>query len=278
MPELPEVETVRAGLAGKLTGRLLKNVEQRRKDLRVPFPAGFATRLANRRLMDVGRRGKYLLLTFDDGTVLLAHLGMSGRMVIQDGAPKPPGPHEHVAFRFENCVSLTFTDPRRFGLMLLTTAADAAGHPLLAGMGPEPLGPGFDAAYLAAAFTGKRTPLKSALLDQRLIAGLGNIYVCEALYRAGLSPDRLAGSLRRPAIAKLVEAIRAVLADAIAAGGSSLRDYVQANGELGYFQDRWAVYGREGERCPGCKEGARCRIVRVTQGGRSTFYCRRRQR
>ena len=143
---------------------------------------------------------------------------------------------------------------------------------------PEPLGPEFDAAYLAGVFSGKRTPLKSALLDQRLIAGLGNIYVCEALYRAGLSPERLAGSLRRPQVAKLVEAIRAVLTDAIAAGGSSLRDYVQASGELGYFQDHWAVYGREGERCPDCKGGSRCRIVRVTQGGRSTFYCPRRQR
>ncbi len=278
VPELPEVETVRAGLAAKLLGRRLAHVELRRKDLRVPFPSGFAKRLEGRRLIDAGRRGKYLLLTFDDETVLLAHLGMSGRMVLHQGPPEKPKLHEHVAFRFDDDVSVAFSDPRRFGLMLLTTVAEAPQHPLLAAMGPEPLGPDFHAAYLAEEFSGKRAPLKNALMDQRVVAGLGNIYVCEALYRAGLSPDRAAESVRPRAIAGLVAAVRAVLTDAIAAGGSSLRDYVQASGELGYFQDRWSVYGREGERCPGCKPGARCRVQRVTQGGRSTFFCPRRQR
>jgi formamidopyrimidine-DNA glycosylase len=282
MPELPEVETVRAGLAAKVTGLRLARVEQRRKDLRVPFPKGFVGRLEGRRLLSVGRRGKYLLWTFDDDTVLLAHLGMSGRMVLRDGPGQPAEKHEHVVFHFDGDqgtkTSVAFSDPRRFGLMLLTTTAEAAEHPLLAAMGPEPLEAAFDGEYLAAAFQGRKAPLKSALMDQRLIAGLGNIYVCEALYRARLSPWRKAGTVKGEKAAALAGAIRSVLTEAIAAGGSSLRDYVQASGELGYFQSSWSVYGREGERCPDCPPGVRCRIERVTQGGRSTFYCRRQQR
>jgi formamidopyrimidine-DNA glycosylase len=302
MPELPEVETVRAGLAAKLTGRRLVRVEQRRKDLRIPFPKGFAGRLAGRRLVAVGRRGKYLLWTFDDATVLIAHLGMSGRMVLREGAPaqprdrapaqsrdrapaqsregerRAPGKHEHVVFHFEGDASVGYSDARRFGLMTLTTAAEADRHPLLAAMGPEPLGSTFTGEYLSAAFRGRKAPLKAALMDQRLVAGLGNIYVCEALYRARLSPCRAAGSVRGARAQALADAVRSVLTEAIAAGGSSLRDYVQADGELGYFQSRWSVYGREGERCPSCGPTWRCRVERVQQGGRSTFYCRRQQR
>lgn len=278
MPELPEVETIRAGLAAKLAGRRMLVVEQRRKDLRLPFPAGFTRRLQGLRVAGIGRRGKYLLWNFDGGTVLIAHLGMSGRMVLREGEPEPPAPHEHVAFRFEGPVSVTFCDPRRFGLMTLSTRAAVDRHPLLASMGPEPLGPDFDGPYLTDALRGRRTPLKSALMDQRLVAGLGNIYVCEALYRARMSPWRAAATVRGAGAATLAEAVRSVLEEAIAAGGSSLRDYVQASGELGYFQDRWAVYGREGERCPACAPRSRCRIERMTQGGRSTFFCARTQR
>ena len=279
MPELPEVETVRAGLAASVTGKRLLAVDQRRKDLRVPFPADFVKRLAGRWLIEVSRRGKYLLWTFDDDTVLLAHLGMSGRMMVRHGAAVPTrGSHEHVAFQFEDDVWVTFADPRRFGLMTLTTRGDAARHPLLAAMGPEPLEDAFDAVYVRGAFKGRRAPLKNALMDQRLIAGLGNIYVCEALFRARLSPFRAAGSLTAATAARLVRAIRAVLQDAIAAGGSSLRDYVQASGELGLFQHRWGVYGREGKKCPDCKPSWRCSVTRSVQGGRSTFYCPRRQR
>lgn len=277
MPELPEVETVRTGLAAAVQGKRLVDVQQRRKDLRVPFPQGFVERLRGRRLVEVARRGKYLLWHFDDGTVLLAHLGMSGRMMVRQGAA-PPASHEHVAFRFDDDTWVLFSDPRRFGLMTLTTTAEAAQHPLLAAMGPEPLEDSFDTEYLARVFRDRKAPLKNALMDQRLIAGLGNIYVCEAMFRAGLSPFRAAGSLRKPAVARLVAAIKAVLHDAIAAGGSSLRDYRRASGELGLFQHRWGVYGREGQKCPGCRPGWRCTVEREVQGGRSTFYCPRLQR
>lgn len=277
MPELPEVETVRAGLAGAVQGKRLVAVEQRRKDLRVPFPEGFAAKLSGRRLIEVARRGKYLLWHFDDGTVLIAHLGMSGRMMVRHGPAAAAGSHEHVVFRFEDGTWVTFADPRRFGLMTLTTKDAANDHPLLAAMGPEPLEDGFDAAYLAGAFRGKKSPLKNALMDQHLIAGLGNIYVCEAMFRARLSPFRAAGSLKKPAVARLVAAIKAVLLDAIAAGGSSLRDYRKASGELGDFQHRWDVYGREAKKCPGCRPSWRCTVVREVQGGRSTFYCPRLQ-
>ncbi len=277
MPELPEVETVRAGLAAAVQGKRLVAVQQRRKDLRVPFPAGFAQRLAGRRLLEVARRGKYLLWTFDDGTVLIAHLGMSGRMMVRHGPAVPAGSHEHVVFQFEDATWVAFTDPRRFGLMTLTTVEAVSDHPLLAAMGPEPLEDGFDAAVLAAAFRNKKAPLKNALMDQRLIAGLGNIYVCEAMFRARLSPFRAAGSLTKPAVTRLVTAIKAVLRDAIASGGSSLRDYRKASGELGEFQHRWDVYGREGKKCTACKPSWRCAVVREVQGGRSTFYCQRLQ-
>src|SRR6266851_2576057 len=263
MPELPEVETIRRGLALRISGRRIVRAELRRPDLRRPFPPMLATRLEGALIGALSRRGKYLLIELDDTGLLLLHLGMSGRITAA-GPELPAVKHDHVILTLDDGTVVRFNDPRRFGLIDYIERGAAASHPLLAGMGPEPLEPGFDGAYLDRALAGKLTPIKAALLDQRIVAGLGNIYVCEALYRAGLSPRRLAA------------AIRDVLGEAIEAGGSSLRDYVQANGELGYFQHRWAVYGREGEPCSGCTcaEGVR----RIVQSGRSTFFCAKRQR
>jgi formamidopyrimidine-DNA glycosylase len=275
MPELPEVETVRRGLALKISGRRIVRAELRRLDLRRPFPPALAERLHGARIGALGRRGKYILIELDADGVLLLHLGMSGRVTV--GSPAlPAAPHDHVVLTLDNGTVIRFNDPRRFGLIDYISRGEAARHPLLAGLGPEPLEPGFDGAYLTSKLAGKLTPIKAALLDQRIVAGLGNIYVCEALYRAGLSPRRLAASIGRRRADRLATAIKAVLAEAIAAGGSSVRDYVQADGELGYFQHHWAVYGREGEPCPGCNcaEGVR----RIVQSGRSTFYCANRQR
>ncbi|MGE5546896.1 MAG: bifunctional DNA-formamidopyrimidine glycosylase/DNA-(apurinic or apyrimidinic site) lyase [Solirubrobacterales bacterium] len=278
MPELPEVETVARGLAAVWEGRTLVAVETRRPDLRAPFPERFAERLTGRRIERVGRRAKYLVVTLDE-VVLLGHLGMSGRMVITRGRNEPPGRHDHVEFRTDDGTVVTFTDPRRFGLMTLCAPSELAAHPLLAGLGPEPLEAAFTAAVLAARLAGKATPIKTALLDQTVVAGLGNIYVCESLFRAGIAPTREAGSLAPGEIGPLVDAIKAVLAEAIAAGGSSLKDHVQPTGELGYFQHRFAVYGREGKPCPGCDCGAGDGgIRRIVQAGRSTFFCATRQR
>ncbi len=275
MPELPEVETIRRGLALRMTGRVIVRAELRRPDLRRPFPPMLADRLRGARIGALTRRGKYILIELDETGTLLLHLGMSGRITAA-GPEIPEALHDHVVLTLDDGTMVRFNDPRRFGLVDYVERDAAAAHPLLAGMGPEPLEPGFNAAYLNRALAGKLTPIKSALLDQRIVAGLGNIYVCEALYRAGLSPRRLAGSVVGVRAARLVRAIRDVLDEAITAGGSSLRDYVQANGELGYFQHRWAVYGREGEPCPGCTcaEGVR----RIVQAGRSTFFCAKRQR
>ena len=275
MPELPEVETVRRGLALKMTGRRIVRAELRRPDLRRPFPPNLAEQLAGAKIRALGRRGKYLLMKFDGDGVLLLHLGMSGRITAGE-ASASGARHDHVMLTLDDGTVVTFNDPRRFGLLDYLRRSEVVRHPLLAPLGPEPLGPDFTAAYLAHKLTGKTASIKSALLDQRIVAGLGNIYVCEALYRARLSPRRLAGSVGRGRAERLVAAIRAVLEEAIEAGGSSLRDYVQANGELGYFQHRWAVYGHEGEPCPGCNcaEGVR----RIVQSGRSTFFCARRQR
>jgi formamidopyrimidine-DNA glycosylase len=275
MPELPEVETVRRGLALKMTGRRIVAAELRRPDLRRPFPPKLAERLGGAEIGALGRRGKYILIELDHDGMLLLHLGMSGR-VTTGPAGAPALPHDHVVLRLDDGTVVTLNDPRRFGTLDYLRKSEAGRHPLLAGLGPEPLGPDFDGRYLAEKLAGRMTPIKSALLDQRIVAGLGNIYVCEALYRAGISPRRLAGTIGRARAERLVAAIRAVLEEAIEAGGSSLRDYVQANGELGYFQHRWAVYGREGEPCPGCtcREGVR----RIVQAGRSTFFCAKRQR
>jgi len=275
MPELPEVETVRRGLALRLSGRQIVCAELRRPDLRRPFPPMLARRLTGARIGALSRRGKYILIELDDTGLLLLHLGMSGR-ITAGGAATPPERHDHVVLTLDDGTVVRFNDPRRFGTLDYMARGTEAAHPLLAGLGPEPLEPGFDGAYLDRALAGKMTPIKSALLDQKIVAGLGNIYVCEALYRAGVSPRRLAATVVGTRAARLVMAIREVLREAIAAGGSSLRDYVQANGELGYFQHRWAVYGHEGEPCPGCNcaEGVR----RIVQSGRSTFFCAKRQR
>ena len=275
MPELPEVETVRRGLALRMTGRRIVRAELRRPDLRRAFPPRLAERLTGARVGALSRRGKYILIELDDSGTLLLHLGMSGR-ITAGGNNAPDEKHDHVVLTLDDGTVVRFNDARRFGLLDYIERGLEAGHPLLAAMGPEPLGPEFDGGYLDRALAGKMTPIKSALLDQKIVAGLGNIYVCEALYRAGLSPRRLAATVVGARAARLAAAIRDVLEEAIEAGGSSLRDYVQANGELGYFQHRWAVYGKEGDPCPGCTcaEGVR----RLVQAGRSTFYCAKRQR
>jgi formamidopyrimidine-DNA glycosylase len=275
MPELPEVETIRRGLALKMTGRKIVRAELRRPDLRRPFPPMLDRRLTGARIGALGRRGKYLLIELDDDGTLLLHLGMSGRITASSESVENQR-HDHVVLTLDDGTVVRLNDARRFGLLDYLRRGEEAIHPLLAGMGPEPLEPGFDGRYLARTLAGKLTPIKAALLDQRIVAGLGNIYVCEALYRAGISPRRLAGTVAGARAVKLATAIRAVLNEAIEAGGSSLRDYVQADGELGYFQHRWAVYGREGEPCPACDcaEGVR----RIVQSGRSTFFCAQRQR
>jgi len=280
MPELPEVETVCRGLARVLEGRRLVRVEARRPDLRLPLPPDLAARTVGRRVAAVRRRAKYILLVLDDNTVMIAHLGMSGRMRIMGAPPAPPGRHDHVVLGTDDGTTIYFNDACRFGLMTLACAATLGEHPLLARLGPEPLGNGFNGPVLAAALAGRDTPIKAALLDQRVVAGLGNIYACEALFRAGLSPRRKARTVQGQRSERLAEAIKAVLREAIAAGGSSLRDFVRPDGGLGYFQHRWAVYGRAGEACPGCDcdpvaDGG---IRRIVQSGRSSFYCARRQR
>ncbi len=284
MPELPEVETICRGLALRLEGRRLARAVQRRQDLRFPLPDRFAERLTGRRVESIGRRAKYILMRLDDGNVLLCHLGMSGRMLFSEaGARFDPArldPHDHVILETEDGTVLRFNDARRFGMMDLVPESDLLGHKLLAGLGPEPLGNEFNGPTLAAALKNKETPIKAALLDQRVVAGLGNIYVSESLYHAGLSPRRLARTVQGERAERLAAAVRRVLIEAIAAGGSSLRDYVQTSGELGYFQHRWAVYDKEGEPCPACDcappKGSGIR--RIVQSGRSTFYCARRQR
>jgi formamidopyrimidine-DNA glycosylase len=275
MPELPEVETVRRGLALKISGRTIVRAQLNRADLRRPFPPALARRLDGAHIGALRRRGKYILIELDGDGLLLLHLGMSGR-VTAGGAELPAARHDHVVLTLDDGTVVRFNDARRFGTIDYLRREEAARHPLLAGLGPEPLDPGFDGAYLAKALAGRHTPIKSALIDQRIVAGLGNIYACEALYRARLSPRRLAAAIGPARARRLAAAIREVLEEAIAAGGSSLRNYVQADGELGYFQHRWAVYGREGEPCPGCTcaEGVR----RIVQAGRSTFFCAKRQR
>ncbi len=277
MPELPEVETVRRGLALRLEGRRVARLTLNRADLRVPMPLDLRERVEGRCVERLGRRAKYILLHLEDGGVVIAHLGMSGRLVLSaPGGGAPADPHDHVIFTLEDGTELRFNDARRFGMLDYVSAAGLERHKLFAHLGPEPLGNEFNGPALAARLDGKATPIKAALLDQRVVAGLGNIYVSESLFYAGLSPKRIAGTVTGARAERLALAIRDVLERAIAAGGSSLRDYVQASGELGYFQRHWAVYGKEGERCPGCD----CNrgIKRIVQSGRSTFYCGKRQR
>ena len=287
MPELPEVETVRRGLAPAMVGRRFTRVETRRGDLRVPFPKHFAERLTGRKIEALTRRAKYLLAALDDGDTLIMHLGMSGSFRVERGGQTLVRPfhferakkeaHDHVVFTLDSGARVVYNDPRRFGSMTLAPTKGLADHPLFRDLGVEPLSAEFDAGRLAAQLARVHAPLKSALLDQKRIAGLGNIYVCEALHRAQLSPLRQAGTLvdakgaPTQAAKALVKAIRAVLEEAIAAGGSTLRDHRRTDGELGYFQHAFAVYDREGAPCP----RPRCRgtIVRIVQSGRSSFYC-----
>jgi formamidopyrimidine-DNA glycosylase len=283
MPELPEVETVRQGLAPAMEGAVITRAAVNRPDLRWPFPDRMAERLTGARVNALRRRSKYILADLDTGETLLVHLGMSGRMTVS-GDPlgrfvhehPQAQKHDHVMLDMDNGARITFNDPRRFGAMDLLETSTAEQHKLLSVLGPEPLGNDFHEDHLTAAFKGRNTPVKSALLDQGIIAGLGNIYVCETLFRAGISPKRKAGQIAAPRVAALVPIIRTVLEDAIRAGGSSLKDFRQANGELGYFQHTFDVYGREGEPCR--REGCGGTIARITQSGRSSFYCGKCQR
>ena len=276
MPELPEVETVRRGLLPHLEGQRIARAEVRRPDLRWPLPVDLVQVLTGARITALRRRSKYLLADLDRGGTLLMHLGMSGRMLVQGGSlgdfhrdPAILPRHDHVVLVTEGGSTITFNDARRFGMVDLIR--EGVSHPLLDHLGPEPFDDAFTPAYLATAFGGRRVPVKQALLDQRIVAGLGNIYVSEALHRAGIDPRRAAGRIGAARIAALVDHIRDVLTDAIAAGGSSLRDHRQASGELGYFQHSFRVYDREGAPCttPGCAGIIR----RIVQGGRSSFYC-----
>ena len=278
MPELPEVETVRRGLLPVMESVVIARAEVNRPDLRWPLPEGMADRLTGKRVTTLRRRSKYILADLDSGETLLMHLGMSGRMLIsgvmlgQFHHDHPaPQKHDHVVLHMETGARITFNDARRFGAMDLMPTASAMEHPLLVGLGPEPFGNDFNERYLAVRLKGRRTPIKAALLDQAVVAGLGNIYVAETLYRAQVSPLRLARDLKPKAISVLVRTIREVLADAIEAGGSSLRDFRQVNGELGYFSRHFQVYDRESRPCetPGCKGT----IVRTVQSGRSSFWC-----
>lgn len=283
MPELPEVETVRRGLMPSMEGATILRADVNRPDLRWPFPDQMAERLQGQKVLNLRRRSKYLLLDLSGGETLLIHLGMSGRMLVS-GDPlgqfvhEHPAPekHDHVVFHMDNAARVTFNDPRRFGAMDLLTTATADSHKLLAVLGPEPLGNDFHEQHLVDAFAQKNSPVKSALLDQRIVSGLGNIYVCEALFRAGIHPARKAGRISAKRVASLVPIIRAVLSEAIEAGGSSLRDFKQADGELGYFQHRFDVYGREGAPCR--SENCTGFVQRIVQSGRSSFFCPKCQR
>ena len=278
MPELPEVETVRRGLLPVMEGQVIVSARVNRPDLRWPFPPDMAKRLTGKRVLALRRRSKYILADLDSGETLLIHLGMSGRMLISGAqvgdfhhAHPAPAKHDHVVLDMGGGARVTFNDARRFGAMDLLPTATAEAHPLLSSIGPEPLGNGFNENYLVAQLQARATPIKSALLDQHIVAGLGNIYVCETLYRARTAPQTKARDLAPSQMRGLVPIIRQVLTEAIEAGGSSLRDYRQADGELGYFQHAFQVYGREGQPCqtPGCSST----IVRIVQSGRSSFYC-----
>ena len=280
MPELPEVETVMRGLQPVLEGRVLAEVLQRRPDLRFPLPTDFAKRLTGRRVLGLARRAKYILVALDGEETLICHLGMSGRMMISKGADEPLLTHDHIVFRTDHGRELRFNDARRFGFMDLLPTAGLEESKYFKALGPEPLGNAFNGPALASALKGKRSPIKAALLDQHVVAGVGNIYACEALYEAGLSPRRSAHTVQGGRAEALAGAVKDVLTRAIAAGGSSLRDYVQADGELGYFQHAWKVYGREGEPSEyALAQGRPDKVIRrIAQSGRSTFYCPVRQR
>ncbi|WP_225907881.1 bifunctional DNA-formamidopyrimidine glycosylase/DNA-(apurinic or apyrimidinic site) lyase [Hyphomonas sediminis] len=276
MPELPEVETVRRGLAPVMEGRVILRAEQRRADLRFPLPDRFVERLSGARIERLARQAKFLAAYLSTGEVLVMHLGMTGRFTISGQMPgefhyAPAGlaAHDHVIFHMEGGETVTYNDPRRFGFMELWPTAEFMAYPRLTAMGPEPLSNRFSPAYLDEALAGKAAPIKAALLDQKVIAGLGNIYVCEALFRAGISPKRLSKSIPGQRAARLAPAINSVIAEAIEAGGSSISDFAATDGALGYFQHRFDVYDREGAPCKRCGT----EIRRIVQSGRSTFYC-----
>lgn len=282
MPELPEVETVRRGLEPVLAGARLVRVRANRPDLRFPLPDGFVQRLTGARILRLDRRAKYILAPLDRGDTLVMHLGMTGRFEIAapEGAVRPgdfarqvtpDDKHAHVVFETEDGATITYYDPRRFGFMDLIPTEGIERHPWFATLGPEPLGDGFDAATLEKAFENRKQGPKTLLLDQRTVAGLGNIYVCEALHRAHISPFKPSGGVDRKRLPALATAIKAVLAEAVEVGGSTLKDFAAADGALGYFQHRFRVYDREGEPCP----TANCKgvIARQAQAGRSTFFC-----
>ncbi len=282
MPELPEVETVRRGLAPAMEGRRILAARANRADLRFAFPERFSDRLTGTRVERLDRRAKYLLARLGSGETLLMHLGMSGRFTIEaDDLSRQPGDfvyapgadpaHDHVVFEMEGGARVTYNDPRRFGFMALFETAGETAVSYLAGLGPEPDSNTFSPAFLDGVLAGKRTPIKAALLDQRVVAGLGNIYVCEALHRARISPRRTAATVPGRRAARLAPAVRGVIAEAIAAGGSTLRDYAGVDGALGYFQHGFAVYGREGEPCP--RHGCAGVVKRIVQSNRSSFYC-----
>ena len=282
MPELPEVETVCRGLAPVFEGAVIRNVIVRQPKLRFSVPTSFSRVLSGQRVLKVSRRAKYILLETERGDVVIGHLGMSGRMTIYQtplDAPAP-GRHDHIDFEMAAGSIIRFTDPRKFGLMLLSNRESLNNHKLLRHLGPDPLGNGFNSVVLAAALKGRNTSIKAALLDQKTVAGLGNIYACEALFRAGLSPRRKAANVKGVRTDRLTRAIREVLTEAIAAGGSTLRDHKQPDGALGYFQHTFRVYGREGEPCIccDCDVAETGRISRITQAGRSTYLCARCQR
>lgn len=283
MPELPEVETVKRGLEPAMKSQIIREIQVNRPDLRWPFPENMAERIRGYKVENLRRRSKYILIDLSSAETLIVHLGMSGRMLIDDAqtaefhnANQPRGKHDHVVFHLSGGKVVTFNDARRFGAMDLYPTSDLENHWLIKPIGPEPLGNAFDAIYLAEQLKPKTSPIKNVLLDQRVVAGLGNIYVCEVLHRTGISPKRKAKTLSKPRVSSLVPAIRDVLSEAIEAGGSSLKDHRQTNGELGYFQHNFAVYDREGENClkPDCSGT----IKRIVQSGRSSFYCNRCQR
>lgn len=283
MPELPEVETVRRGLAPVMEGVQIARADVNRPDLRWPFPEGMADRLTGKTVLRLRRRSKYILADLDSGETLLIHLGMSGRMTISGhtvGGFHHPHPaaakHDHVVFHMANDARITFNDARRFGAMDLMDTGGEDEFWLIRDLGPEPLGNVFDEDYLVARLKGRNTPIKSALLDQRIVSGLGNIYVCEVLFRAGIHPARKAGAISAKRVRSLVPLIRDVLGEAIEAGGSSLKDYRQADGELGYFQHNFAVYDQAGNTCP--TDGCQKEISRIVQSGRSSFFCPQCQR
>jgi formamidopyrimidine-DNA glycosylase len=279
MPELPEVETVMRGLRARLEGRVIVGATLHRPDLRWALPEGLATHITGSRIISFRRRGKYILMRVAGGTSVLLHLGMSGRILLGTTSVAPPRLHEHVVLETDDGTRLSFLDPRRFGAIDLVPTANEDEHRLLKALGPEPLSDDFSPAVLSALLAGKQCSIKAALLDQKVVAGLGNIYACEALFRAELSPRRLAYTVARSRAERLVVAVRATLIEAIEAGGSSLRDYVRPDGELGYFQHVWKVYDREGQPCERCPGPPLCGgIRRIAQNGRSTFHCPRTQR